>query len=287
MALHDLKKRAMTVVTCLQVTWPIIKQRAVESAAQRFDELPVLETIKSEDVVRNLIRGRLSRAYARTTFHPPHQTWPFSPKVVESAIGLLPRQILVRCEEHRKHCIAAGEVLECHLLGEKTTSEPPLSGFEELNREFQEEVSRADVSGLLEKKQEDAVTCDLLIDTCDLFLKHLDIPDSIDAMVKPDPDPKKPSLHVRLSFTFHDKGDQEQHYCFRALGHANPIAFQSRLKAAMTASGIDTALKFRHLFILRRGPPPGGPKTQALVQQFQKAGGKFIAPRLTAKSASR
>jgi len=46
----------------------------------------------------------------------------------------------------------------------------------------------------------------------------------------------------------------------------------------MTASGIDTALKFRHLFILRRGDPPTGQVTAALVDQFGKAGGKFIAP---------
>jgi hypothetical protein len=46
----------------------------------------------------------------------------------------------------------------------------------------------------------------------------------------------------------------------------------------MTASGIDTALKFRHLFILRRGAPPSGSKTSALFDQFLKAGGKLITP---------
>ena len=35
----------MTVVSCLQVTWPIIKQRAGEAAPHRFEELPVLETV--------------------------------------------------------------------------------------------------------------------------------------------------------------------------------------------------------------------------------------------------
>src|ERR1700730_15409762 len=59
---------------------------------------------------------------------------------------------------------------------------------------------------------------------------------------------------------------------------SNATAFQSRLKAAMTASGIDTALMFRHLFILRRGETPSGPKTAQLIDQFRQAGGKFIAP---------
>jgi hypothetical protein len=110
------------------------------------------------------------------------------------------------------------------------------------------------------------------------FLKQLSLPDTLDAGVTPDPDRKKPSLHARISFTFHSEVDREQHYCFRILGHINAIAFQARMRAAMTASGIDTALKFRHLFILRRGDPPGGPKTKALVDQFLKAGGKFVEP---------
>jgi hypothetical protein len=46
----------------------------------------------------------------------------------------------------------------------------------------------------------------------------------------------------------------------------------------MTVSGIDTALKFRHLFILRHGGPPGGAVTATLVDEFRKAGGKFITP---------
>jgi hypothetical protein len=104
------------------------------------------------------------------------------------------------------------------------------------------------------------------------------LPDDIDSEVHRDPDQKRPSLHGRLSFTFLSEPGREQHFCFRLLGHTNATAFQTRLKAAMTASGIDTALKFRHLFILRRGAPPTGPRTTELCDQFLKAGGKFIAP---------
>lgn len=268
----------MTVVSCLQVTWPIIKARAVESAAQRFEELPVLEPIKRRDIVENLIGGRLDAAYAETGFRPPYRTWPFQAQAIESAVGLLPRQVLIRCQDHRQRCVAADEVWECTSLGETihyVASSPSRPG---LDKELQRQVARAEISGLLEKDNEDTIACELLIHACELFLRHLDLPDAINALVKPDPDRKKPSLHARLSFTFHDEGDREQHYCFRMLAHTNAIAFQSRLKAAMTASGIDTALQFRHLFILRRGDPPGGPKTKALVDQFEKAGGKVIAP---------
>src|SRR5207248_2681030 len=44
------------------------------------------------------------------------------------------------------------------------------------------------------------------------------------------------------------------------------------------ASGVDRALSFRHLFVLRPGDPPSGPKTKLLVQKFLQAGGRFIAP---------
>ena len=278
MALHDVKQRAMTVVSCLQVTWPIIKERALQSASHRFEELPVLEPIKSRGIIENLIAGRLNPAYTQAGFRPPHPTWPFRTEAIESAVGLLPRQVLIRCQEHRLRCIAAGEVSECASLGEATASAPLAPQTEVLDDEFQRQLACADISGLLAKENEDNMTCQLLIQGCELFLKQLALPDTIDAVVKPDPDRKKPSLHARVSFTLRNERDREQHYCFRILGHTNAIAFQSRLKAAMTASGIDTALKFRHLFILRRGDPPGGPTTKALVDQFRKAGGKFIAP---------
>jgi Helicase HerA, central domain len=96
--------------------------------------------------------------------------------------------------------------------------------------------------------------------------------------VRGDPDQRRPSLHGRLAFIFHSDGDREQHFCFRILVHSNAIAFQSRLNAAMVAAGVDRALTFRHLFILRQDDPPSGPKTKQLVQKFLQAGGEFIVP---------
>jgi hypothetical protein len=278
MDLHDIKRRAMTIVSCLQVTWPIIKRRAVQSAAQRFEELPVLEPIKTGTIIEALIGARLDRAYQKKKFTPPYPTFPFRPEAIESAVGLLPRQILMRCHEHRLRCLAAAKILECDSLAGIGGSEPIPTAVPALDQEYRQQLVRADVSGLLDTENGGTVACDLLIKTCELFLRQFTLPNSIDAVVKPDPDRKKPSLHARLSFTFHSEGDREQHYCFRFLVHTHATAFQSRLKAAMTASGIDTALKFRHLFILRRSAPPSGPKTKTLFDQFLKAGGKLIAP---------
>jgi hypothetical protein len=101
MDLHHLKRRALTVVTCLEVTWPIIKARSVKSAPQLFFELPALEPIKDPEIVERLIRGRLEAAYTAQEFQPPYPTWPFRHEAIGSAIGLTPRRILIRCVDRR------------------------------------------------------------------------------------------------------------------------------------------------------------------------------------------
>jgi hypothetical protein len=153
--------------------------------------------------------------------------------------------------------------------------EPQRNGFD---AEFREHLEGADINRLLDQQTEDTLFCDLLNDATAIYVRQLETPDDIEVKVRPDPDRSKPSLHTRLAFAFRSEGDREQHYCFRAIGHTNANAFQARLRAAMTAAGIDRSLGFRHLFILRREPPPGGPKTAALVDKFKEAGGSFIAP---------
>ena len=124
MDLHDVKRRAMTVVSCLEVTWPILEAKTVAAAADRFQELPALSPIGSAAIVENLIGGRLAKAYESLRFVPPYPTWPFRPEAMESAIGLRPRAILIRCQEHRQRCMAAGEVVECFSLDAAIGSRP-------------------------------------------------------------------------------------------------------------------------------------------------------------------
>ena len=167
--------------------------------------------------------------------------------------------------------------MECTSLGEVSLRPRQEPRNNHLDQEYQTQIAGASVSGLLDQDKEDQFS-KLLLDVLDLYLRHLGLSEDIEGFVQADPDQKRPSLHGRLSFTFHNEGDREQHYCFRILGHTHATAFQSRLKAAMTASGVDRALKFRHLFILRNGEPPSGPRTALLVDKFKNAGGEFIAP---------
>jgi Helicase HerA, central domain len=278
MDLHEKKLRAVTVISCLEATWKILEDKASVAVTDRYQAPAILRSLPNPELARGLVSARLQEAYGKNGFKPPYHTWPFAESAFKTAIGFSPRQLLKACETHRQQCIAEGKVTDCVTFA---LSEPPPkpSGAETdaFDQMYTNELKSASVPSLIGTEGE-AWLRELLDETLRLFERHLDLPDDIDSEVQQDPDQKRPSLHGRLSFTFHDEGDRERHYCFRILDHTNAIAFQSRLKAAMTASGIDTALKFRHLFILRAGEPPRGPKTRALTDQFLGAGGKFILP---------
>src|SRR3954453_21225869 len=85
-------------------------------------------------------------------------------------------------------------------------------------------------------------------------------------------------LHARLRLIFQKENEREEHFCVRALEQTNAKAYQSRLKAAMTQSGIDHSLKFRRLCVVRTCTSPGGAETQKLTQRFISAGGFFLKP---------
>jgi hypothetical protein len=252
MELHDEKRRAVTVISCLEATWKVLQDSATVAVTDRYNNPATLRALPTRDLAQGLVAARLQPAYETFDFEPPCPTWPFAPAAFETAVGYSPRQLLKACQTHREFCIAQGKVTECVTF----TAVAPLpettrADADSLDHAHEHELRSASLVGLMDAEGEDRLY-ELLDATLRLFEKHLDLPDDIDAVVQRDPDQKRPSLHGRLSFIFHREGDREQQYCFRILGHTNAIAFQSRLKSAMTASGIDRALKFRHLFILPR-----------------------------------
>jgi len=278
MDLRDVTTRSVTLVTCLEATWQVMVERSVRSATQRFRQPTPLEGVGAADLVEALITARLTSAYASHAFAPPYPSWPFHRKAIEGAVGLLPRPILMRCEEHRRRCLAAGDGLECLSFGEAASS-PAAEPENDLDRQFRHERAEADIAAFQLEASEEAPFRALLGEMLSLCVRQSEIPDDVDVEVHADPDEKRPALHGRLTFVKRGEGDREWHYCFRALGLSNATAFQTRLRAAMTASGIDRALPFRRLFVLRRDPAPGGAKSQTaqLVSEFENRGGKFIA----------
>lgn len=276
MELHDIKHRALTVVSCLEATWNILKDKATKSAPDRFHDVRLLKEIPNSQIADLLIRNRLQAAYAARNFSPPYPTWPFRPESFETAVNFLPRQILKRCEEHRQRCLSEGKVIE---LASFAAVAPPLAPeTSDIDRRFAELVGAARIKDLLDPEKEDRVFCDLLLDVLRAYARQADGSENIDITVDGDLDQRRPSLHGRLRFCYRDEGDREQHYCFRAIGSTHALAVQARMRAAMTAAGLDEALKYRQLVVLRRPPMPRGRVTDELVAKLRKAGGQILAP---------
>ena len=277
MDLHEVKYRAVVVLSCLEATWQVIEQTSSVPVDARFFPPVPLRALPDATRAAALVEARLAAAYGPRHFTPPYATWPFRPEAFAEAVGLSPRELLRHCEAHRIACVAKGAVEELSAFGGKAqppTAVPTPSG---LDTDYNQARAEADVSGLLDLDREDELR-DIFSHALGLFERQLDLPDDVDAAVQFYPNQKTPPLHGRLSFTFRAEGDLEQHYCFRLLAHPNHLAFQSRIKAAMTASGIGSKLPGRHLLLLRTSEPPQGPKSQQLTAEFRKAGGRFIVP---------
>jgi hypothetical protein len=277
MDLHTVTQRAVTMVACLEPTWNILAEKTLKSFSGRFMPPLTLDAVSSFDLVENLVRARLAPAYSAKGFLPPYPTWPFTPAALESVVGLVPRQILMRCEDHRRLCAARGEVSICTSL-QKPLPAAPVEIPARLDAIFRAEMDKAEVAGMLDRDTEDQLLPRVLGDLLGLYARQFHFPDPVDVRVEADPDLKRPSLHGRLAFSFRDEDDREEHYCFRAIAHPNAIAFQTRLRAAMTASGVDRNLPFRRLFIIRRDPPPSGALTTQMLKDLAARGGKLIAP---------
>ena len=87
---------------------------------------------------------------------------------------------------------------------------------------------------------------------------------------------EEPSLHARLRQTVDADTDDEVHWSFRAVLNANAVAALHRLRAAVTASGLELSAARRRLFILRNAAWSRGSKTQQALEGFRARGGTVV-----------
>ncbi|AWN52644.1 ATP-binding protein [Methylobacterium sp. 17Sr1-1] len=276
MELHDGGGRGMTLVTCLTDSWRRLEERGLKSAMDRFEPPVLLTGMNKPAAAAALIRGRLAPAYAEAGFTPPSPTWPFSEAAIAAAArnAMRPRTLLMRCDAFRRDCLAEGTVAVCDNLIESNSGSGPTVVTDPFDLE--EARRNADITGILD--DEDAGLGELLRTAFDLYALEDDPHDAVDVVSKGEPEQRLPPLHGRLTFLHRDENDRERHVCYRALLQPHPIAFQARLRAALTASGISAKIPGRELLVVRRGPVPAGTKTGTLVSRFVAAGGKLIDP---------
>jgi len=276
MGLYDLQSRSKTVIACLEATWNVLTHRVTLAVTDRFLEPVLLRPIGTSARAEELVCSRLAMAYESRHFTPPYPTWPIRPSAFAAAVDMWPRVLLKKCEAYRAKCRAEGKVTELLSFEVDVITKPPkpVDGFEAKFAKFRQS---ADIVGLTDEAREDDLR-QLMTDALRLYAKHAPVAEDVDVAVSDAKSMKRPPLHARLTFTFRAAGERERHYCFRAIPQTNAVAFQARLRAAMTESGAARALAFRHLVVVRRGPVPQGARTAELLAQFQSVGGVFVDP---------
>lgn len=109
MALRDVTRRTLTVVSTLQVTWDILRRRSTVSMADRFEPALHLEAFNPVDAVRRLVLERLQRGYREVGFQPQYSTYPFKDGFFEKYRHNTPREVLKACDAHRRSCRNTGD----------------------------------------------------------------------------------------------------------------------------------------------------------------------------------
>jgi hypothetical protein len=276
MDLHEQTPRAMTVLACLGETWSILSQKALRAASDRFTQGPRLDSaLWNEAAIEDLIGRRLAPAFARHGVKPPYASWPFSPGAIAGISGSLPRGTLMLCEAYRQRFLDADHVPECANFASDDDSPKPKT--RDLAAIFEEHRQRAAISDLAAEADDGARLGRCLRETLEIYAAQLALPESADVVIAALANNNNPPLHARLTFIFHDQNELEKHYCFRVIGHPRAQSVQPRLNAAMIDSGIDRNLSFRHLFIIRNTPMPGGAVTGQLIKKLQDNDGRIVS----------
>ncbi len=279
MELRDVTRRTMTVLSCVEASWQVIIERTVGAVRGRFhDEAILLRPIAHAEIAADMVAKRLAPAYAQIGFRPPYQTWPFRLEMFQGGVGLFPRELLKLCDNHRRKCLRDRAVSELAAFpGDRSsdTPPPPSGDFGALDRRFAELQSSADPQPPMREKGEELLGPLLQSAMRCYVLQNHSRYGGHELVVDNDFKGDRPPLHTRLRMI--DRQEvREEHYSFRAVTSANAIAFQSRLRAAMTESGIDRHIGFRRLFVLRRPALPAGDRTTQLILKFQADGGVFV-----------
>ena len=278
-------RHSLIVVSCLTDSWTLIRDQALAPAHDRYPTVVLLRPVPSADVGEALIAAYLRVAYARAGFTPEYPTWPVKPTAFADAPLFSPRSLINVVQNHCAHCVEQGRVTELAQLPNKSMgpepspSEPP-GGVEvttsdsppdpDLDRRFSELVREADVTDALDEKKVDAGLPVLL--RAGLMAWAEENAAAGDFSVDP-PLGRNPSLHARLRQTVDADTDDEVHWSFRAVLNHNPVAALRRLRAAVTASGLELSAERRRLFILRNTAWSRGRKTQQALEGLGGHGG--------------
>lgn len=289
-ALHELEW-TFPIVSCIEATWNMLPEICLASFLDRFEDPRTLSNTTGKNAT-DIIKKRLQSGYAEANWQPPYPTWPFTPTALDQLVHENARMALKLCRRQvnqMRTSRANGEVSSFSTADAANTTPSPVDQprethdrFLPLDQRFARLQDQADIETLLDEQQEDQRLAPLFDAALRCWVhEHEDlIPNGVDPIVEHEfaGGTNAQPLHARLRLVFHNELGRELHFCVRGLEKRHASAFQNRLRAAITHSGIDPALSFRHLVIVRRGPTPGGAVTQKLIDQLVQGGGKLVRP---------
>ena len=277
-------QHSLIVVSCLTDSWTLIRERAVASAHHRYPTVVRLRAIPSAEVGVKLIAAYLRVAYARAEFTPEYPTWPVRPTAFSDAPLFSPRGLINLVQEHCGHCRERGRITELKQFPTEPLPPPPpppppdptppLPPDSELDRRFRHLVGEAEVADALDEKTVDGGLPALLRAGLTAFAEEN--AEAGGFSVDP-PLGRNPSLHARLRQIVNVDTDDEVHWSFRAVLNDNAVAALHRLRAAMTASGLELPGGRRRLYILRNASWSRGPKTQQALDGLRAHGGTVVS----------
>jgi len=281
LALRDTTVRTLTVVSALEATWRLLGERSSVSMTDRFEPPLLMKPSSSVELMRKLILGRLEASYDEGEVQPPYAGYPFRPEFFETYQHASPRKLLQACFQHVQLCRQHGRVVE---IGDKPYIDvpPPVvdtNRLDAVRSSFQDLRASAPLSTLLIEDNEDQQD-EVLELTADALLIENPVREGVRAQTEKDfmATGGYAPLHVRIRLALTDEGERERHHAFRFLQKGQYRSFQARLKAAITASGIDHDLSFRGLTIVRTTPTPGGKASQKLMEELVSRGGRLLKP---------
>ena len=277
---NTIAKRTLVIISCLESTWEILC-KTVHTNKDRFYPPVTLNAINNTNLAQQMIELRLANAYKDFKIIPEYPTWPFAPKAFEEASGLFPRELLQKCDEHRNICIKNQKITVLKSF-ENPNGEndkiPNCNNYKNLISQYETLKQQAAPELFLDEKNEDTLMDNLLETACLCLVKEATLPKNVDTVVDLNFHGEKSFsfLHVRIRLIYRDEQDREKHFCLRAILKTHATAYNNRLKAAMTASGIDKNITFRKLIIIKTETMETSEKTVPLKNQFLSAGGIFV-----------
>lgn len=283
--LRENTRRTLCVLSCLPSTWLVMKDRAVATLADRFQELSPLTHMGDRDIVEEILARRLAPAHQAGGLKPKPRTWPVALTALDDLCDLTPRAMFKLVAAHIRRCLLADQVTLLDNIDKNSQSaniqEPvvrppsalPPGTFEALDAEYARLRLQANVEAALNHHTEDTVVPALLAAGLKAWLAETD--GAEDFTVDPPPG-TKPPIHARLRRTIDETTAAQIHWSFRAMAAPDPRATLPRLRAAATAAGLDTKPSQRFLFLLRKSEWSSGEKNQEVLGKIHASGGTTL-----------